>query len=92
MVPAATLGSYWRLSMVGRDNSPMVTTVAPTMPVLAASNMPTTVTEMPSPPRSGPNNSAMVSSRFSATRERSSITPMKTNSGTAIRVALVITP
>ena len=70
----------------------MVTTVAPTMPVLAASSMPTSVTEIPSPPRRGPNSIAMVSSRLSATRERSSITPMKTNSGTAISVSLVMTP
>jgi hypothetical protein len=78
--------------MVGSDSRPMVTTVAPTMPVLAASSMPTTVTEMPSPPRMGPNSSDMVSSRFSATLERSSITPMNTNSGTAISVSLVMTP
>ena len=70
----------------------MVTTVAPTMPVLAASSMPTTVTEIPRPPRRGPKSMAMVSSRFSAIRERSSITPMKTNSGTAMRVALVMMP
>ena len=70
----------------------MVTTVAPTMPVLAASSIPTSVTEMPRPPRRLPNSAAMVSSRFSATLERSSITPMKTNSGTAIRVSLVMMP
>jgi len=34
----------------------------------------------------------MVSSRLSATRERSSITPMNTNRGTAIRVSLVMMP
>ncbi len=76
--------------MVGSDSRPMVTTVAPTMPVLAASSMPTRVTEMPSPPRRRPNSIAMVSSRFSATRERSSITPMNTNSGTAISVVLIM--
>ena len=70
----------------------MVTTVAPTMPVEAASRAPTTETEMPSPPRSVPNSWPMASSSSSATLERSSITPMKTNSGTAISTSLVITP
>jgi hypothetical protein len=49
--------------------------------VLAAISIPTRITEIPSPPRRDPNSIAMVSSRFSATRERSSITPMNTNSG-----------
>ena len=57
----------------------MVTTVAPTTPLAAASSTPTITTEMPSPPRSGPNSRPMVSSRSSAMRERSSITPMKMN-------------
>jgi len=70
----------------------MVTTVAPTIPVLAASSIPTRVTEIPRPPRRGPNSIAMVSNRLSATCERSSITPMNTNRGTAIRVSLVMTP
>ena len=54
----------------------MVTTVAPTMPVDAASRAPTTHTEIPSPPRRVPNSIPMVSSSSSATFERSSITPM----------------
>jgi hypothetical protein len=62
------------------------------MPVLAASSMPTRVTEMPSPPRSGPNRRAMVSSNCSAILDRSSMTPMNTNSGTAIRVKLSMMP
>ena len=70
----------------------MVTTVAPMMPVLAAISIPTRVTEIPSPPRTGPNRLAMVSSRFSATRDRSRVTPMNTNRGTAIRVSLVMMP
>ena len=70
----------------------MVTTVAPTMPVEAASRAPTTETEMPRPPRSVPNSWPMASSSSSATLERSSITPMNTNRGTAISTSLVITP
>ena len=70
----------------------MVTTVAPTIPVEAASSAPTTETEMPSPPRRLPNSWPMVSSSSSATLERSSITPMNTNRGTAISTSLVITP
>jgi len=76
--------------MVGSDSRPMVTTVAPTMPVLAANSMPTMMTEIPRPPRMGPNNMPMVSSNSSATFERSSITPMNTNRGTAISVGLTI--
>ncbi len=61
----------------------MVTTVAPTMPVLAASSAPTTQTEIARPPRMVPNRRDIDSSRSSATLDFSSITPMKTNSGTA---------
>ena len=70
----------------------MVTVVAPTTPFAAASSVPTMTTEMPSPPRSVPNSRPMVSSSSSATRERSSITPMKMNSGIASSTSLVITP
>ncbi len=70
----------------------MVTTVAPTIPVEAPSKAPTTTTEMARPPLRRPNRMAMVSSSFSANPERSSITPMNTKRGTAIRVTLVIRP
>jgi len=62
------------------------------MPVDAASRAPTITTEYPSPPRSEPNSSPMVVSSASAIFERSSITPMKTNSGTATSVSFVIVP
>ena len=78
--------------MVGSDRSPMVTTVAPTMPVDAANSAPTSVTDMPRPPRMVPNRRPMFSSSSSATRLRSSITPMKTKSGTAISVSFVMVP
>ena len=70
----------------------MVTVVAPTTPLAAASSTPTITTAMPSPPGSAPNRRPMVSSRSSAMRERSSITPMKMNSGIASSTSLVITP
>ena len=78
--------------MVGSTIRPIVTVVAPTTPLAAASSVPTMATEMPSPPRSEPNSRPMVSSRSSAMRERSSITPMKMNSGMASSTSLVITP
>ena len=43
-------------SMVGTARSPMVTTVAPTMPVDAPSKAPTTTTDMASPPRMRPKS------------------------------------
>ena len=62
------------------------------MPVLAASNMPTSVTEIPRPPRKLPNSPLRVSSSSSAMRARSSVTPMNTNSGTATSVSLLMMP
>ncbi len=70
----------------------MVTAVAPTMPVDAASNAPTSTAEMASPPRNVPNSRPMRSSRSSAMRDCSSITPMKMNSGTASNTGLVMMP
>ena len=70
----------------------IVTTVAPTMPVEAASSVATITVEMPRPPRNSPNSSPMVVSSTSASCERSSITPMTINSGTAISTSLVLMP
>ena len=67
---------------------PMVTTVAPTIPVEAASSAPTRHTEYPNPPRTGPNSAPIVLSKSSAIFERSSVTPMNMNSGTAISTSL----
>ena len=78
--------------MVGSTISPMVTVVAPTMPLAAASSTPTISTAMARPPVREPNSRPMVSSRSSAICERSSITPMKMNSGIASSTSLVITP
>ncbi len=70
----------------------MVTTVAPTMPVEAASSMPTKTTAIPTPPRIRPKSRPIVSSSRSAIRARSSITPMKTKSGTATSTSLTMIP
>ena len=69
-----------------------MTTVAPTMPVEAASRAPTMVTDIPSPPRSVPNSLPIDVSNSSATLERSSMTPINTNSGTAMSTVFVIVP
>ena len=53
---------------------------------------PTSTTEIPSPPRILPNILPMVSNSCSAIWLRSSITPMKMNSGTATSTSFVIKP
>ena len=45
ITPVASLGSYPLFSIVGKLINPIVTTVAPTIPVEAASMPPTTITE-----------------------------------------------
>ena len=78
--------------MVGKEISPIVTTVAPTIPVLAAKSIPTTTTDIARPPLKPLNNLDKLSSRFSARLDFSSITPIKINNGIAISVALSIIP
>src|SRR5262245_41206333 len=92
IVPVISRLSYPRRIMVGSDTSPMVMTLAPTIPVDAARMAPTTTTEIAMPPRSRPNSRAIVSSSSSARPDFSSTTPMKTNSGTAMSVTFVIVP
>ena len=70
----------------------MVTVVAPTTPLAAASSRPTNSTAIPRPPRQLPSSRASDSSRSSATRDRSSMTPMKMKSGIAISVSLAMMP
>ncbi|MEJ2384228.1 MAG: hypothetical protein P8Y54_07485 [Xanthomonadales bacterium] len=79
-------------SIVGSEISPMVTTVAPTIPVLAAISAPTTTTARPSPPGMPRMICASECSNWSASFDRSSMTPMNTNTGTAISVSLVMMP
>ena len=78
--------------MVGSDISPIVTTVAPTMPVLAAISIPTTTTPRANPPRTPPSRLEMASRSFSAICVFSNITPMKMNNGTATSVWLAMMP
>ena len=70
----------------------MVTTVAPTIPVEAASMVATRTVDKPNPPRILPNSTPIVVSNSSAILDRSSVTPISTNSGTAIRMSLVMMP
>ena len=70
----------------------MVTTVAPTIPVLAAIRVPTSITARPSPPGTLRINCASACNNWSASFERSSITPMKTKTGTAMSISLVMMP
>ena len=87
MVPVDSELAYLLRIIAGNEIRPMATTVAPTMPVVAARRAPTKITEMPRPPGTGPNNCAMVTSRSSASFERCSMMPMKMNNGMAIRVS-----
>ncbi len=66
----------------------MVTTVAPTIPVEAARNAPTTTIDTARPPGSGPKTRAMVVSRSLAIFERSSVMPISTNISTASSVSI----
>ena len=50
ITPVANSGEYLFLSIVGKDNKPIVTTVAPTIPVDAAKKAPTTTTDTAKPP------------------------------------------
>ena len=88
MTPVDSSGEYPLRSMVGSDSSPIVTTVAPTMPVDAAKNAPTTTTDTARPPGSGPKTRAIVVSRSLAILERSSVIPIRTNISTASSVSI----
>ena len=88
IVPDANDGEYLFRIIAGNEIRPIATTVAPTMPVVAANSAPTNTTEMPKPPGTGPNNFAIVTSKSSAMRERCSIMPIKMKSGMAMSVSL----
>ena len=70
----------------------MVTTVAPTTPVEAASMAPTRITENARPPRSLPKSWPMVVKRASAMPDRSSTSPMNMNKGTATSTSFNMLP
>ena len=88
IVPVARGAEYLFRSIAGKDINPIATTVAPTIPVVAANNAPTNTTEIPSPPLTGPKSWAIVTRRSSAILDLWSIRPMKINKGIAIRVSL----
>jgi hypothetical protein len=74
--------------MVGREINPIAITVAPTIPVVAASNAPTKITEIPNPPGIGPNNCPIVTKRSSAILDFCNIIPININNGIAINVSV----
>ena len=69
-MPDARDGEYLFLIMDGNEIRPIATTVAPTIPVVAARSAPTNTTEIPNPPGTGPKRPAIVIKRSSAMRER----------------------
>ena len=73
---------------MGKEISPIAITVAPTIPVVAASNAPTKITEIPSPPGIGPNSCPIVTKRSSAIFDFCNIIPIKMNNGIAIKVSV----
>ena len=78
--------------MTGREMMPKVTTVAPTMPVVAPSNAPTTITAIAKEPRRRPQILPMYSISSVAKPERFNTSPMNMNRGTASRVKLFMKP
>ena len=90
--PEASFLSYPRLSIVGNVNKPIVTTVAPTIPVDAANKAPTIITVKPNPPLNFPNKFAIVSNNSCAILDFSKIKPININNGTATNNSLVIVP
>ena len=84
--------SYFCFIIIGNERSPIVTTVAPTIPVLAANNAPTIITEIPKPPFIFLNKAAIESKSFSAIFDFSNIMPINMNIGIATKVSFVIIP
>ena len=77
---------------MGRDINPIVTTVAPTIPVLAASKAPTTIIEIDKPPLTLLKANAIFFNILAAMPDFSRIVPIKINNGTASKVTLFIIP
>ena len=68
---------------MGKEIKPIEMTEADTTPVVAANIAPTKITAIAKPPRIGPNNCPIVSSKSSAIPLRSRIKPIKVKNGTA---------
>jgi len=90
--PAERLGAYPFFSNAGKAITVIVTTVAPTIPVDAASKAPTRVTDNCNPPGAPRNIRLMASNRSSAIRDFSRIRPMNTKKGIASNVGFVTMP
>src|SRR5690625_2665056 len=78
--------------MMGNEINPIDITEADITPVVAANMAPTRTTAIAKPPRIGPNNCPMVSSKSSAIPDRSNTNPIKVKKGTANKVSLEIMP
>ena len=76
------------LSIAGKEINPIAITVAPTIPVVAANNAPTKITDIPNPPGIGPKSCPIVTNKSSAIFDLCNIIPIKINNGIAIRVSL----
>jgi len=70
----------------------MEITDAATTPVVAASSAPTKITANARPPRTGPNNWPMVSSKSSAMPLRSRMSPISVKKGMASSVSFCMMP
>jgi hypothetical protein len=75
MVPVASAGEYLRWSITGKASSVSITTVAPTIPVVAAMIVPISVTESARPPGTRRNNTCRQRSRSSPIPLRSNTSP-----------------
>ena len=78
--------------MVGRANNVIITTEAPMMPVVAAMIVPITVTESAKPPGTRFRTTCRMCRRSAATRERSSMVPMKMKQGIATSTGFWMAP
>jgi len=90
-VPAARSFLYPAPIIAGMAISPTTISTAPTTPEDAAKMPHMTIVVMASPPRKAPNQILMASNSFAAMPARSSIAPMKTNSGIAARMKFDVT-
>ena len=74
-IPLANLRSYPPAIMLGNVRTPMVSTVAPTTPVVGASSTPMTMLATPRLPARPRSTAAIVSSRSAESVVRCRITP-----------------
>ena len=87
ITPVASGLEYPAFNIVGKDINPIVTTVAPTIPVEAANNAPTATTETAKPPGAPPKSLPIEVNNSSAILDLSKAIPISTNNGTAKSVS-----